>query len=69
MKLGLLTAALPNLTLEEVAEWAATNGFEMLEVACWPSATGERRPRLTGGATSEAKRDEGDGEQDRRRGE
>ena len=37
MKLGLLTAAFPDLTLDEVAAWAAANGFETLEVACWPS--------------------------------
>ena len=43
MKLGLLTAAFPTLTLEEVADWAAANGFEALEVACWPFAGGERR--------------------------
>ena len=43
MKLGLLTAAFPNLSLEEVAAWAAANGFEMLEVACWPSGDGEAR--------------------------
>jgi len=43
VKLGLLTAAFPNLTLEQVAEWAAGEGFEMLEVACWPAAGAERR--------------------------
>ena len=43
MKLGLLTAAFPSLSLEEVADWAATNGFEALEVACWPAAGAERR--------------------------
>ncbi len=43
MKLGLLTAAFPSLSLEEVARWARDNGFEALEVACWPSAGGERR--------------------------
>ena len=43
MKLGLLTAAFPDLTLEEVAEWAAGEGFQALEIACWPSAGGERR--------------------------
>ena len=43
MKLGLLTAAFPDLTLDEVAAWAAANGFQTLEVACWPSAGGERR--------------------------
>jgi sugar phosphate isomerase/epimerase len=43
VKLGLLTAAFPDLSLEEVAVWAAGNGFEMLEVACWPSGGGEAR--------------------------
>ena len=43
MKLGLMTAAFPTLTLEEVAEWSAANGFETLEIASWPAATGERR--------------------------
>jgi sugar phosphate isomerase/epimerase len=43
VRLGLLTAAFGDLTLEQVAEWAAGNGFEMLEVASWPSAGGERR--------------------------
>jgi sugar phosphate isomerase/epimerase len=43
MKLGLLTAAFPDLTLEQVAEWAAGEGFQALEVACWPASGGERR--------------------------
>ena len=43
MKLGLLTAAFPRMRLERVASWASDNGFEMLEVACWPAAGGERR--------------------------
>jgi sugar phosphate isomerase/epimerase len=43
VKLGLLTAAFPDLSLGQVAEWAAPEGFEMLEVACWPSSGGERR--------------------------
>jgi sugar phosphate isomerase/epimerase len=43
VKLGLLTAAFPDLTLEEVAAWAASEGFETLEIACWPAAGGERR--------------------------
>jgi sugar phosphate isomerase/epimerase len=43
VRLGLLTAAFGDLTLDQVAAWAAGNGFEMLEVACWPSAGGERR--------------------------
>jgi sugar phosphate isomerase/epimerase len=43
VKLGLLTAAFPELTLDEVAAWAAGAGYEALEIACWPSAGGERR--------------------------
>jgi sugar phosphate isomerase/epimerase len=43
MKLGLLTAAFPDLTLEQVAAWAAGEGFETIEIACWPSAGGEAR--------------------------
>jgi sugar phosphate isomerase/epimerase len=43
MRLGLLTAAFPRLSLQRVAAWASANGFEMLEVACWPAAGGERR--------------------------
>ena len=43
MKLGFMTAAFPSLTFEEVAAWAAGNGFEMLEVACWPVGKAERR--------------------------
>ncbi len=43
MKLGLMTAAFPDLSLEEVAKWASENGFEMLELACWPVGKAERR--------------------------
>lgn len=43
MKLGLMTAALPGLTLDEVAGWAAGEGFAALEIACWPLETGDRR--------------------------
>lgn len=43
MKLGLMSAALPNLSLEELAKWAAENGFGMLEIACWPVGKAERR--------------------------
>jgi sugar phosphate isomerase/epimerase len=43
LKLGLLTAALPTLSLDEIAAWAAAERFEALEVACWPAAGGEGR--------------------------
>jgi sugar phosphate isomerase/epimerase len=43
VKLGFLTAAFPDLSLEQVADWAAVEGFEALEVACWPGSGSERR--------------------------
>lgn len=43
MKLGLLTAAFPDVALDQVAGWAAGNGFQMLEIACWPQSTATRR--------------------------
>jgi sugar phosphate isomerase/epimerase len=43
MKLGLLTAPFPDTSLSEVADWSAANGFESLEIACWPPATGAAR--------------------------
>lgn len=36
MKLGFLTACLPNRTLDQIVPWAAEHGFEALEVAAWP---------------------------------
>lgn len=43
MKLGLLTAPFPDTDLMEVADWTASNGMEMLEIACWPAASGDAR--------------------------
>ena len=43
MKLGLLTTAFPDTPLPEVADWEAGNGFEALEVACWPRGDGAAR--------------------------
>ena len=43
MKLGLLTAPFPDTPLTAVADWAAGVGFEALEIACWPKATGPTR--------------------------
>ena len=43
MKLGLLTAPFPQTPLSEVADWAADNGFESLEICCWPSDAGTQR--------------------------
>jgi len=43
MKLGFLTAPFPDTELSEVAAWAGANGFESLEIACWPRSTGPAR--------------------------
>jgi sugar phosphate isomerase/epimerase len=43
MKLGFLTAPFPDTSLGEVAEWAGANGFESLEIACWPPSKGPSR--------------------------
>lgn len=36
MKLGFITACLPDLSFDEVVGWAAGNGYEALELAAWP---------------------------------
>ena len=43
MKLGFLTAPFDQTPLMEVADWAASADFEVLEIACWPKATGPTR--------------------------
>jgi sugar phosphate isomerase/epimerase len=43
MKLGLLTAPFADVHLMDVASWAAREGFQALEIACWPSSSGETR--------------------------
>lgn len=43
MELGILTAPFADNSLTEVADWTASAGFEALEIACWPSASGEKR--------------------------
>ena len=36
MKLGFLSACMPERPLEAIAEWAGANGYEALELAAWP---------------------------------
>jgi sugar phosphate isomerase/epimerase len=43
VKLGILTAPFADTGLTEVADWAVSAGFEALEIACWPTASGETR--------------------------
>jgi sugar phosphate isomerase/epimerase len=37
VKLGMLSACMPERSLEEVTGWAAGNGYEAVELAAWPS--------------------------------
>jgi len=43
MKLGFVSAILPDLTLPEVAAFAATSGYDCVELMCWPKGKAERR--------------------------
>jgi len=43
MKLGFVSAILPDLTLEEVVQFAADTGFTCVELMCWPKGKAERR--------------------------
>jgi sugar phosphate isomerase/epimerase len=43
MKLGFVSAILPDLSLEEVLEFAAAEGFDCVELMCWPVGKAERR--------------------------
>ena len=43
MKLGFMTACLPEMKLGEIVKWAKDKGFGMLEVACWPRVFEKRR--------------------------
>lgn len=43
MKLGFVSAILPDLSLEQVVRFAADEGFECVELMCWPKGKAERR--------------------------
>ena len=43
MKLGFVSAILPDLSLEEVVKFAAAENFECVELMCWPIGRAERR--------------------------
>jgi sugar phosphate isomerase/epimerase len=40
VQLGFFTACMPRTPLDQVAQWAAGNGFAALELAVWPSVGG-----------------------------
>lgn len=43
LKLGFVTAILPDLPLGEVASFASASGYSCIEVMCWPKGKAERR--------------------------
>src|SRR5436853_4817124 len=43
MQLGFVSAILPDLSLAEVALFAAETGYTCIEVMCWPVSKAERR--------------------------
>jgi sugar phosphate isomerase/epimerase len=43
MKLGFVTAILPDQTFEEVLQTASVLGYDCVEVMCWPPGKAERR--------------------------
>jgi len=43
MRLGFVSAILPDLSLEDVLAFAAAEGFACVELMCWPKGKAERR--------------------------
>jgi len=43
MKLGFVSAILPELSLEKVLNFASSENFECVELMCWPQGKVERR--------------------------
>lgn len=43
LKLGFVSAILPECNLEQVLEFAADEGFDCVELMCWPKGRAERR--------------------------
>jgi sugar phosphate isomerase/epimerase len=43
MRLGFVSAILPDLSLEQVLQFAASAGYACVEVMCWPVGRAERR--------------------------
>jgi sugar phosphate isomerase/epimerase len=43
MKLGFVSAILPDFSLEQVLDFAAQEKFDCVELMCWPAGKAERR--------------------------
>ena len=43
MKQGFITSVMADYSFEQVVDFASDNGFECIEVACWPKGKAERK--------------------------
>ena len=43
LKQGFITSVMADYSFEQVVDFASENGFECLEVACWPKGKAERK--------------------------
>ena len=43
MKIGFVSAILPDLSLEQILAFARKAGYEAVELMCWPKGKAERR--------------------------
>ena len=43
MKIGIMSAAFPSLSFEQLLDFLSANGFGSVEVACWPAGSGKDR--------------------------
>lgn len=43
LSLGFVSAIVPDLSLEEVVQFAAQSGYDCIELMCWPKGKAERR--------------------------
>ena len=43
LSLGFVSAILPDLSLEEVVQFAAQSGYDCIELMCWPKGKADRR--------------------------
>ena len=43
MELGFASAILPDLSLQQIVEFASSSGFSCVELMCWPKGKAERR--------------------------
>ena len=52
IKLGFVSAVVADLSFEETVDLAAAQGFDCVEMLCWPVGNPLRSPELTRGRLS-----------------